>query len=320
MPEMPEVETIRRGLTACLTELIVSNLHVLNQSSIETNKEFNTIKQIKQAIIGQQVTGIGRFGKLLVLDFCNGICLTIHLKMTGQLVFVSSKKRFGGGHPTDSLITKLPDSSTRVIFEFSTNKERVDQLNTNTGSLFFNDQRKFGRISLYKSSSIAKIPFIKNLGPQPPIIKQGQDVIKEVSDNKELLEKFICNLQKHPKIAIKAALLDQHIVSGIGNIYADESLFASGIHPESKVGSLSAIELEKIWVAASEVMSLAIALGGSTDKNYVDTNGNKGNYLTFAKVFRKEGLACHRCGAIIVKIKVSGRGTHICQNCQILYT
>ena len=125
-------------------------------------------------------------------------------------------------------------------------------------------------------------------------------------------------MQKHQKSCIKATLLDQAIICGLGNIYADEALFAAGIHPERKSGSITSEEARDILESARRVMEESINSGGSTMATYVKADGTKGDYLEkFAQVFRKEGQPCPRCGHKIIKIRVAGRGTHVCPHCQI---
>jgi formamidopyrimidine-DNA glycosylase len=125
-------------------------------------------------------------------------------------------------------------------------------------------------------------------------------------------------LKRRPKSGIKAVLLDQTIVAGIGNIYADESLWAAKIHPLTKVADVSNAKLHALHDGLVSVLRLSIEKGGSTDRNYVDAEGKRGSYLTFANVFRREGKPCPRCGTTIVKLRVAGRGTHICPYCQKL--
>jgi formamidopyrimidine-DNA glycosylase len=208
--------------------------------------------------------------------------------MTGQLVYKKGTERFGAGHPNDSLVGRLPDKSTRVIITFE-----------DSGILFFNDQRKFGWARLLPTVEVPNIDFFKKIGPEP----LEQDFTPKVLKNQ---------LLKRPNSLIKAALLDQTVVAGIGNIYADESLWGAKIHPSTRVQKVSAAKIKILHKSIVDVLTLSIEKGGSTDKNYVDVDGNRGSYLKFANVFRREGLPCPRCGTIIIKLRVAGRGTHIC--------
>jgi formamidopyrimidine-DNA glycosylase len=212
--------------------------------------------------------------------------------MTGQLVFVGDDSRFGAGHPNDSLISKLPDKTTRVTLVFSDGFK-----------LFFNDQRKFGWVRLLPTIEVPNIDFMRKVGPEP---------LSQEFNAKE----FVQRIRKRPNSAVKAAFLDQTVVAGVGNIYADESLWAAKIHPAERIKNISTRKLNKLFTGLRTILLLAIEKGGSTDRNYVDAQGKKGSYLSLARVFRREGQPCFRCGTTIVKIRVAGRGTHICPRCQ----
>lgn len=288
MPELPEVETVRRGLS----ELIVGK--VVTAESHDTEKGFpNAPHDVDQFLIGARITEIRRRAKVLMIDLSTDYSLVIHLKMTGQLVYVG-EQRFGAGHPNDSLVNALPDASTRVTLTF-----------TDGAQLFFNDQRKFGWVRLMPTIEIPNIDFMKKVGPEPL-----EDTFT-VSD-------FIQRLSKRPKTNIKAALLDQSVIAGVGNIYADESLWGAKIHPKRLVATLSSQEIELLYHELRTVMNLAIEKGGSSNHTYVNAEGKRGSYMDFARVFRREGLTCPRCGTIIEKSRVAGRGTHTCPQCQVL--
>jgi formamidopyrimidine-DNA glycosylase len=212
--------------------------------------------------------------------------------MTGQLVFAGGKERFGAGHPTDSLIGELPDRSTRVVVAF-----------TDGSNLFFNDQRKFGWMRLIPTPEVMQLDFFQKVGPEP----LAADFT---------WEQFRDRLAKRPKTNVKAALLDQTVIAGIGNIYADESLWGAQIHPLTLVQNLKPAQFSKLYEELVFVLKLSIEKGGSTDRNYVNAEGKKGSYIDFARVFRREGKTCPRCGTIIIKTRVAGRGTHLCPHCQ----
>lgn len=214
--------------------------------------------------------------------------------MTGQLVYVDDAARFGAGHPNDSLIARLPDKSTRVTFGLSDNAK-----------LFFNDQRKFGWIRLLPTSEVENIDFMKKVGPEPLSAEFTSEV-------------FLERIMKRKNSAVKAALLDQTVLAGVGNIYADESLWGAKIHPATRVIAVPRAKLILLHKAIKDVLALSIAKGGSTDRNYVDAEGKKGSYLQFANVFRRENQPCPRCGTTIIKTRVAGRGTHTCPKCQKL--
>lgn len=291
MPELPEVEVIRSGLSELIAKKTIEKVNVLNAKSFQASTS-----SIDVFVNNSTILSVKRRAKILLIELSSGYSLVIHLKMTGQLLFRDNQnksKNFAGGHPSDSFLSVLPDNHTRVELIF-----------TDSTTLFFNDMRKFGWIKLLPTTELKEEKFIAKLGPEPLIGNPTPEYLKRMS--------------RHPKSLVKAALLNQEIVAGIGNIYADEALWSAMIHPKTRVENLSEKQLEDILNAAIEVMSFSINKGGSTDRNYLNAKGEKGSYLTFANVFRKEGKPCPRCGHVIEKIRVAGRGTHICSNCQQL--
>ena len=288
MPELPEVETVRRGLAKLIIgKTVTAQVH-------DTEKGFpNTIHDVSQFLIGAVVSDVRRRAKVLMIDLSTHYSLLIHLKMTGQLVFVGDT-RFGAGHPNDSLVNELPDKSTRVTLSFDDGTH-----------LFFNDQRKFGWMKLIPTAEIPNTPFMLKVGPEP-------------LSNEFMPEEFMQRLARRPKTNIKAALLDQSVIAGIGNIYADESLWGAKIHPSRLVNSLTKEEMTLLYTEVRAVMNLSVEKGGSSNSTYVNAEGKKGSYMDFARVFRREGLECPRCGAIIEKSRVAGRGTHTCPVCQVI--
>lgn len=287
MPELPEVETVRRGLHG----LIIGR--TIKRETHDTPKGFpNAPADVERFLIGSTVTDVRRRAKVLLIDLSTNHTLVIHLKMTGQLVF-RGEAVFGAGHPNDSLIGELPDRSTRVTIEF-----------TDKAKLYFNDQRKFGWMKLLPTFEVPNIDFMKKVGPEP-------------LEADFTAEEFAARFTRRAKTSIKAALLDQSVIAGVGNIYADESLWGAKIHPKRLVNSITPTEFAVLYKELRAVMNLAIEKGGSTDKNYVNAEGKRGSYMDFARVFRREGQACPRCGTTIIKFKSAGRGTHICPGCQV---
>ena len=340
MPELPEVETVKLGLQKLLPGRRVEAV------DFDTEKSFpNAPADVEQFLVGAKVLEVKRRAKVVIVVLDTKYSLLIHLKMTGQLVFVG-KERFGAGHPNDSLINELPDRSTRVTLDFGDAK------------LYFNDQRKFGWVRLIPTTEISKIDFMKKLGPEP----LAADFTAQA---------FVERLQRRKNSTIKAVLLDQTVVAGIGNIYADEGLWAAKIHPSTLVKNVSASKLNTLFTEMQAVLRLSIEKGGSSDRNYVNamlglakysptsepflasgtnfsavdvptgmspadkmspespvtdserrrvltrtSKGKKGSYISFAKVFRRDGKPCPRCGTTIEKNRVAGRGTHICPYCQ----
>jgi formamidopyrimidine-DNA glycosylase len=287
MPELPEVETVRIGLQSLLPERRISDVWH------DWDKGFpNAPADVLQFVVGATVLAVRRRAKVLIIDLSTEYSLVIHLKMTGQLVFRSPTERFGAGHPNESLIGELPNKSTRVILTFADNSR-----------LFFNDQRKFGWMRLLPTIEVEQLDFFQKVGPEPLAFDFTAD-------------DFIARLQRRKNSAIKAVLLDQTIVAGIGNIYADESLWGAQIHPQTIVRDIPASALQQLYTSLRDVLQLSVEKGGSTDRNYVNHEGKRGSYLTFANVFRREGQSCPRCDTTIIKTRVAGRGTHTCPHCQ----
>jgi len=280
MPELPEVETIKRGLTKLILNKKIVQVSVLYKKAFYGEEK---------EILNKKIIQIRRFGKALIFDLSGGYSLMVHLRMTGQLVYVGDEK-FGGGHPSENFVDELPNGQTRVVFIFD-----------DESRLFFNDQRKFGFMKLIKTEDVETEEFISKLGQEP----------WEISVD-ELYAK-ICK----KKTAIKMAILDQAIIAGLGNIYADESLFFAGVRPDRECMSLSRDEVGRIIEGAKKTMEDSLKAGGSTIRNYVKADGERGNFLDlFAKVYGRTGKKCVKCGGEILKIKLGGRGTHYCPRCQ----
>jgi formamidopyrimidine-DNA glycosylase len=286
MPELPEVETVKRGLNRLLPRRVIAKVEY------DWPKSFpNAQNDVDEFMIGAKITDVKRRAKVLLIELNTKYSLIVHLKMTGQLVFRGDES-FGAGHPSDSLVGELPDRSTRVIIDFKDGSK-----------LFFNDQRKFGWVRLLPTAEVPNIDFFKRVGPEP---------LSDLFTAKE----FIQRVRRRANTSIKAAILDQTVLAGVGNIYADESLFMAKIHPATKVKDVSDHKLKLLLASIKEVLQLSIDKGGSSDKNYVDAEGRRGSYLGFAQVFKRQGQPCLRCGRVIEKTRVAGRGTHVCTFCQ----
>lgn len=288
MPELPEVETIRRGLEGRIIGKAVRSAH-----NYDSPKSFpNAPADVEQFLYGATVTDVRRRAKVLLIELSSGYTLVTHLKMTGQIIVIDNHARWGAGHPSDSLVRELPDNTTREHIDFADGTR-----------LYFNDLRKFGWMKLYPTVEVPNIDFMQRVGPEPLLDDFTGEVLYE-------------RLQRRGNTTIKAALLDQTVLAGVGNIYADESLWGARIHPATLVKNVPRKAILQFAGEIKTVMNLAIEKGGSTDKNYVNAEGKKGSYLSFARVFRREGQPCPRCGTIIEKTRVAGRGTHLCPHCQ----
>lgn len=279
MPELPEVETIRQGLKKYLTNKAIVSV------TTDTPKLFpNHPDLVQMHLIGSEIKDVKRRGKAMLIELASGYVLTVHLKMTGQMVYVDKewqdKREEGKGR------------FTHIIFTLSDGSH-----------LYYNDQRKFGWVKLLSAEEVAELKFLKEMGPEP--------FSKEFS-----ADYFIKKLRRRPNTAIKTAILDQKVVAGVGNIYADESLFLSKIMPNRAVESLTDNEIKRLRQNIIKVLKYSIDLGGSSRKDYVNAVGQKGDYLDEAFVYNRTGQACRQCDSPIEKIKLVGRGTHFCRRCQ----
>ena len=279
MPELPEVETIRKGLETYLVGKKIESVE------IKLAKQFSGEKH---KIENQKITKVDRFGKGLVIEFANNYCLAIHIKLTGQLVYrgedepkhIASKAKVG----------KLPNKWTHVIFHLD-----------HSATLFYNDLRQFGWLKVVKKENLKELPFFKELGPE---------FLKDLN-----LEKFAQILAK-AKGPIKPLLMDQKKMSGIGNIYANDALFLAKILPTRSASSLTQQEVKTLFSAIEKVLTKGLQEGGSSELTYVNALGEEGNYQNHALVYGKEREKCPSCGGKIIKKMLAGRGTFFCSHCQ----
>lgn len=272
MPELPEVETVVRGLR----QTIIGK--TINQVEYDWDNSFpNQPEDVSDHLIGAKIEKVSRRAKIIRIDLDTGWALLVHLKMTGQLVYN---------------LDLFPDSTTRVIVTFS------DQT-----KLYFNDQRKFGWMILIEQSAIEALPSIQRLGPEP----LSDDFTWQVLRDRAM---------RHRRTSIKATLLNQSVLAGMGNIYTDEALFLAKVHPARLTGSITDGEFRRIHKFLRQVLQHSIDLGGSSRQNYLMVDGSKGDYLDDPYVYGKEGEQCKICGSVIEKIKVAQRGTHTCPKCQ----
>lgn len=285
MPELPEVETIRRGLQERVVGDTISRVEV---------RAPKVAKGDLDKLVGQTVTQVARHGKLLVFALRSGAAFEVHLKMTGQLLWRGQgKEAVMGGHPSQGYLDPLPHKHTHVIISFASG-----------ATLYFNDLRKFGRVGYLEIGALATHAFVTKLGPEP--FASGFTV-------QYLTEK----LHKKSKTPIKTFLLDQTNIAGLGNIYADESCFRARILPTRLTGSLKPKEIEALHAAIRETIDLAITHGGSSERDYINAIGEKGTYLKVACVYHRTGKSCVRNdGGVIQVVKVNGRSTHFCPICQ----
>lgn len=284
MPELPEVTVIVNGLDKKLKGLVFKGVEY------DWAKKFLWGEYSLSDLKGAKVDRVRRLGKVVIIETGRKFTILIHLKLTGQLIYQDKKTRIAGGHPLPPLNLPSPNKTTRATFEF-----------TNGGHLYFNDLRKFGWVKIVKSDEGIVRSAIGTLGP---------DAL-EISYND-----FADRLKKKPNSRIKKLLMDQTFISGVGNIYADESLWLSKVHPSRSVISLSESEIRAIHKGIHDSMTLSIKQGGSSANSYVGSGGEKGLFLNFANAYHMTGLPCKRCKTLIVRKKMDGRSAHFCPKCQ----
>ena len=309
MPELPEVETIRRGLQKQIILKKISKISIKKPNLVKHSSKF-----FRNVLEGNQFSKIERIGKLLIfkLKFSKpkyNQYLIIHLKMTGQLIYCDDKNFVAGGHANSKKEENLffrgdrnvfckEGKYTHIVFEFR-----------DKSKLFFNDLRQFGYLKIVNGKELQKI-------------KKGYGI--EPGQKNFTFQNFQEKLQKR-RMMIKAFLLNQTIISGLGNIYVDESLFSAKIHPQQLTNSLSAKEQKLLFNSIKKIIKLAIENKGTTFSDFVDNSGRRGNFKQKLKVYGRQGKKClrkhfqkdgTRYYPKIKKIKVVGRGTHFCPVCQ----
>lgn len=275
VPELPEVETIRRTLEQLVVKKKIKDVSVFWPKII---KKPEPVEQFQDALKGQTIQAVGRRGKFLIFQLDN-YALVSHLRMEGKYGLFKDNEDVA--------------KHTHVIFHFMDGTE-----------LRYNDVRKFGTMHLFEKGKEFSEPPLFQLGPEP---------LSEQFTVEDLQGKLVKTNRK-----IKPVLLDQNIVVGIGNIYVDESLFRSGIHPERIASTLTPAEIALLHREIIATLAEAVEKGGSTIRSYVNSQGQIGMFQLEHFVYGRKGEECKNCGTIIEKFVVGGRGTHICPSCQKL--
>jgi formamidopyrimidine-DNA glycosylase len=281
MPELPEVETIKRRLQELLPGKKISQVNIFKEKSFGGNIAM---------IINQEILKVSRKAKILRFHLPNNLNILTHLKMTGQLIYVDGNKRVGGGHPTADFVKELPSAHTRISYLFD-----------NGSRLFFNDQRMFGWMRVLTDQVV-----------EQEFSLYGPDITDEMVTAEYLQQKF-----KTRSLPIKQAIMDHHIMAGVGNIYACDALNVAQLSPFRPAKSLSFAEIERLSEATKLVINEGIEAGGTTfDGKYVNVDGLTGSYQHGIRVYGREGKECYQCGGLIVKTTLGGRGTYYCSSCQ----
>lgn len=288
MPELPEVETLRRQLQQVVVGKKIAKVEVLRSKSFQGKVE---------SLIGQKIAAVERQAKILLLRFNQGFPVgLIHLKMTGQLIYQPlsinhQSSRIVGGHPTLDWVSQLPSKHTRVIIEFSDGSK-----------LFFNDLRVFGWLRVVEKEADLERELSSFRGIEPLTADFTVD--------------NLMSLFKRTARPIKLVLMDQSSVAGVGNIYANDALWDAKIYPRRSAKTLSRAEVERLKESVEKVLRFGIKYGGASENTYRQLSGIGGKYQEHFLVYGKERQPCGRCGTQIQKLGMGGRGTFFCPRCQ----
>jgi len=263
MPELPEVETVKEDILPFVKGRVIKEIDVISLKNILKG---TSPSQLKKELEGEKIISVERRAKYLIFKLASGRCFTIHLGMTGRVLFA-------------------PDDYVKAVFYLSGGRV-----------LYFSDARRFGKIRFYQ-----EYPDLK-LGPEP----LGREFT--AASFKEMLKK--------KKTAIKIALLDQKFISGLGNIYAIESLFRAGIHPRRPANKLNDAEVKKLYHQIKKVLAEALGYRGTSDSWFLDAHGKKGGFQLRLKVYGRKGEPCFKCKTPVKRIVMGQRGTYFCPRCQ----
>jgi formamidopyrimidine-DNA glycosylase len=298
MPELPEVENLRVGLERTILGQKIKKVKVFKPKLVSgkgnirlpSNKKR---REFELGVSGERFNGIDRRAKNLIFKLSHDKIILVHLKMSGQFVYraQSGKTPVMGGHPIELSEHMLPNKHTHIIFEL----ER--------GTLYYNDTRMFGYLLYYPSTEVFEAENHFGVYGLEPL-------------SRSFTVKYLHDALKNKKGKIKAVLMDQKIVTGLGNIYADESLFESRVRPDRSANSLSLLETTRLHKAILRIMKRAIKVGGSSVATYRLLDQTRGNYAREHKVYGKAGALCPRCNKLLEKIVIQSRTTIFCSRCQ----
>jgi formamidopyrimidine-DNA glycosylase len=286
MPELPEVETIRQDLIKVLVGRKITGVEIINKKAIKSSPA-----SFKKILLNKKIKNIDRIGKLMMVDLEGKDFLLVHLKMTGQLIYRRKDKVIEGGHSLSVALTRdFPPKYTWVIWSFD-----------DGAKLCFSDMRKFGYLKIVDDKDKAKI--VAKYGPEP--------LTKNFT-----YPNFIKALGKRTA-PIKSLLLNQALIAGIGNIYADEACFEARIFPGTPANKLTEVEKKDLYTAINFILKKAIKHKGTTFKDYLSPHGKKGNFSDFLQVYKRDKQKCFRCEkGVIANKKIGGRSSRYCPVCQ----
>ncbi len=288
MPELPEVEVVKRSLEKKIINLIIKRV-VINDEKLR----YKVNKRKFTSLVGKRIKRIKRRSKFLIFKIDQNILMLTHLGMTGKFIFINRKNKKFKTSFYYNIDNKKDHKYDRVIFHFCNNQK-----------LIYNDVRKFGFIKLYNINNYQNIPHLKNLGPEP----------LEKNFNSKYFKNYIFKRNRN----IKNILMDQKFISGLGNIYVNEVLFLSGINPYRDVKKIKDHEIHVIIKNMKKILKNSIKLGGSSIKDFSSDDGKRGYFQQYFKVYARKGKKCSNpdCNEIIVRRIISNRSTFFCKRCQ----
>ena len=288
MPELPEVEVVKRSLERNLLNLTIKKVKI-NDAKLR----YRVNKYEISKLIGKRINKIQRRSKFLIFELDQKLLMLVHLGMTGKFFYINEKQKKFKTSFYYQVNNKKDYKYDRVIFFLQNGRK-----------LIYNDVRKFGFIKLLKSPKYNDCSHLKNLGPEP----------LEKNYNFKYLKKYISGRKR----TIKDILMDQKCISGLGNIYVNEILFQSKIRPTRKVKNLKKREIFQIIINTKKILNKSIQLGGSSIKDFSSNNGQKGAYQQHFRVYGRKGEKCSNvdCNDQIKKIVIANRATFFCKRCQ----
>ena len=298
MPELPEVTTTVKGLNEVLPKLTIKDVwsdYFLNTKNKRTdnikNKKFFDF--FKKEITGEKILEAERRGKNVLIHLTGDKTILIHMKMTGHLLYGKYDQNDNKWSSSEKLLSDSFNQFVHLVFTLSNGKH-----------LAFSDMRKFAKVTLFETNKRHEISDLALLGPEPL-----ENLTLQIF-HKQLLTKL--------KGKIKTTLMDQTVLAGIGNIYSDEILWASGVHPERTISSLKDAEIKKMWQIIPKILNISIKMGGDSMSDYRNIYGEKGNFQNAHKVYRQTKQKCLKkgCGGIIQRKVIGGRSSHFCNKHQ----
>ena len=300
MPELPEVETIVRGLNAKVLGRTFVDVWTDFPKTIKKPKDFS---QFKKEIKNKKIQKIWRRGKNIIFNLTGNKALLVHQKLTGHLL--SGKWRQDGGVWKSLIPGPISDDPMNrflhLIFFLDNNRQ-----------LALSDLRKFAKVEIWDKNELENSKWFKSLGPEPLEKKFTFEKLKKVLTKKKAAK----GEPRQRRGKIKQILMNQEVIAGIGNIYSDEILWKAKIHPFKDISKLTETELKKIYTALQEILKKSIELRGESISDFRDIEGRRGFFDKARKVYRREGEKCSRCGKIIKRLKLAGRSAHFCPKCQ----